>query len=294
MSAGPDGVIHDIGFRHYEGQRLRPRAIQRALYVDSLRGAYGLGRSVKSKVVPILILVAMCLPALVITLIVSLTPINELPGGYANYLANVQVLVVIFLAAQAPAIMSRDLRHRVTSLYFSRPLGRAQYVQAKFAAMATALFVLLATPLVILLLGALLAELPFGEQWPEFLRAIGGAALYAIPLSGIALLVAALTTRRGLGVAAIMVVLLVLGGVQGTVRGIAEAQGNVELALYSALLSPFAIVDGISGHLLQADAAVPADPPDTSTGLVFAGAWLLLAGGAYLGLLWRYRGVSVS
>ena len=56
--------------------------------------------------------------------------------------------------------MSRDLRFRVAALYFSRPLSRQQYVQAKYAGMAAALFLLMALPITLLLAGALLAELP--------------------------------------------------------------------------------------------------------------------------------------
>ena len=55
------GVIHDIGYRHYDGPRLGRGYLLRSLYVESLRGAYGLGRSAKSKVMPILLLVAVML-----------------------------------------------------------------------------------------------------------------------------------------------------------------------------------------------------------------------------------------
>ena len=133
-----------------------------------------------------------------------------------------QVVVAIFVAAQAPAIMSRDLRYRVISLYFSRPLDRADYVQAKYAAMVTALFVLMALPLTILFLGALLAKLPLRDQLPDYLRAMAAALLYALVIAGIGLLVAAMTPRRGLGVAAVISVLLILSGVQLAVLGIAD------------------------------------------------------------------------
>jgi ABC-2 type transport system permease protein len=50
MSQPPElGVIHDIGFRHYTGPRLGRGYLLRSLYVESLRGAYGLGRSAKSR-----------------------------------------------------------------------------------------------------------------------------------------------------------------------------------------------------------------------------------------------------
>src|SRR5690606_15331260 len=55
--------IHDIGYRNYDGPRLGRAYARRSLYSQSLRGAYGLGRSVKSKVLPMLLFVVMCVPA---------------------------------------------------------------------------------------------------------------------------------------------------------------------------------------------------------------------------------------
>ena len=39
------GVIHDIGYQRYSGQRLGRRHIVGALYLHGLRAAFGLGRS---------------------------------------------------------------------------------------------------------------------------------------------------------------------------------------------------------------------------------------------------------
>ena len=65
-TAGPSshqGVIHDLGYRHYDGPRLGRAHITRALFVDSARGAYGLGRPARNKITPMLLLGAICLPA---------------------------------------------------------------------------------------------------------------------------------------------------------------------------------------------------------------------------------------
>src|SRR5207253_1508334 len=61
--AGHGGVIHDLGYQHYDGPRLGRAAIIRALYWHSLRSAFGIGRGVRAKIVPILTFVLMCLPA---------------------------------------------------------------------------------------------------------------------------------------------------------------------------------------------------------------------------------------
>ncbi|MEE6272153.1 ABC transporter permease [Georgenia wangjunii] len=290
---GPSGVIHDIGYRHYDGPRLGTRYVQRSMFVDSLRAAYGLGRSARSKIMPVLLLGAMCLPAVIMVVVTAVLGAGDLPLGYTEYLFNLQTVVSIYLAAQAPVLVSRDLRYRVVPLYFARPLQRQQYVQAKLAAMTAALFLLMALPLVILFAGALLAELPFSEHAPDFLLGLLGALVYALVLGSIGLLIAALTPRRGLGVAAVIAVLLVLSGVQVAVWAVADELGSTTLAGYSGLISPSSLVDGVLSGVLGAGSAV-AEPPGTAGALVFLVVAVLLVVGCYAGLLARYRRVPTS
>jgi len=288
------GVIHDIGYRHYQGARLGRGYIVRSLYADSLRGTYGFGRSAASKVVPLLLFAVMCLPALVIAIVASATHATSLPGGYHAYVLNLEILVAIFLAAQAPVAVSRDLRFRFMSLYLSRPLRRADYVLAKYGAFATAVFVLLATPLTILFAGALLAKLDLADQVRDYLAALGGAVLFALVLAGIALVIAAVTPRRGLGVAAIISVLIVLIGVSAAAQEIAREYGADTAAGYLGLLSPFSLVQGVQTWLLHQENPMPAPPPGTAGGVVFTVVTVLVAAGSYALLLQRYRRVSVS
>ena len=163
-AAGRAGAIHDIGYRHYDGPRLGAGYIRRSLFVETLRGAYGLGRSARTKVMPFLLLGVMVLPAAVMGIITSYVNLSSLPVRYSGYVILLQVAVTTFLGSQSPAVMSRDLRFRVASLYFSRPLSRRQYVQAKLAGMSVALFILMGLPVTLLLASALLAELPLGDQ----------------------------------------------------------------------------------------------------------------------------------
>ncbi len=285
-SGTPAGAIHDIGYRHYDGPRLGASYIRRSLFVETLRGAYGLGRSARSKIMPFLLLGVMVLPALVVGIVTSYLRLGSLPLGYTEYVVTLQVAVTVFLGSQSPAVMSRDLRFRVTALYFSRPLSRQQYVQAKFAGMAAALFVLLGLPITLLLAGALLAELPLDEQLPDYLRAMAGAALYAVVLGGIGLVVAALTPRRGVGVAAVVGVLLVLSGFQAAVVGIL---GDAVSTRYAGLISPYTLVDGVVSGVLAAEPSIGQGPPGTLGAVVFSAAVVLLVAGCYAALVARYR-----
>ncbi len=294
VGAPESGVIHDIGYRHYDGERGGRAAIRRAMFVESARGAYGLGRAGRTKVMPALLLAAICLPALISTVIATVTGADELPIPYGAYVLNLQVLVSVYLAAQAPVSVSRDLRFGVMSLYFSRPMERVDYVLAKYAALATAVFVLLALPLTILLAGALLAEMPLGEQLPDYLRAMGSAAVLALVLAGLGLVIAAVTPRRGLGVAAIIAVLLVLSGVHGAAQAIALEEGARDAAGWTGLLSPYTLVDGVARTVLGQESVLDVGPPGTAGALVFPAVTVLVVAGCLGLLVLRYRRVSIS
>jgi len=289
MSDQTLGAIHDIGYRHYDGPRLGTAYVRRSLYVDTLRGAFGLGRSPRSKVMPFLLLAVLSVPAIVMGIVTGYFGLPSLPLGYTDYVFALQVAVVIFVGSQAPAAMSRDLRFRVVPLYFSRPISRAQYVQAKYAGLATALFVLMAVPLTLLFVGAMLAELPLEDQVRDFLRGLIGAAVLALVLAGVGSVIAALTPRRGLGVAAIVGVLLVSAGIQGIVRSLAEEFRNDTLAGYAGLLNPFTLVDGVVSGPFGADSVMATAPDGPLMGAVFSLVALLVVTGCYGVLLLRFR-----
>jgi ABC-2 type transport system permease protein len=206
---------------------------------------------------------------------------------------HLQLVVMVYVAGQAPAGVSRDLRFRVMSLYLSRPLERIDYVVAKFAALTAATFVLMALPLTILFVGALLAKLPVGEQVPDYLRSLGGAFLTALVLAGIALVIAAITPRRGLGVAAIIAVLAVLAGVQGAVQGIAADQNQKSFAGYAGLFSPFTLVHGVQSSVLGAQNELPEGPPGSLGAAVFVAVMVAVVAACFGALLVRYKRVSI-
>lgn len=285
----PAGAIHDIGYRHYDGPRLGAAYVRRSLFVDTARGAFGLGRSGRSKIVPFVLLAVMCVPAVVMGIVTGYFNLPSLPLGYTEYAFALQVAVVIFLGSQAPVAVSRDLRFRIAPLYFSRPISRVQYVQAKYAGLTAALFVLLALPVVLLFVGAMLAELPLDDQLAGVARGLAGSAVLALVLAGIGLVIAALTPRRGLGVAAVVGVLLVSAGVQGIVRGLAEEFGSDTLAGYAGLLNPFTLVDGVVSGPFGGESVMGTPPDGPLMGSVFAMVAAAVVMAAYGILLLRFR-----
>jgi ABC-2 type transport system permease protein len=288
------GVIHDIGFRHYTGPRLGRGYLLRSLYAESLRGAYGLGRSGKSKVMPFLLLATMVVPALITAVVATVTEVDKLPLSYGQYPMALGLAISIFVAAQAPALVSRDLRFKVMPLYLSRPLTRSDYVLAKVGALVSAVFILIVVPLTVLYVGALLAKLPFWAQTRGYLSSLVTAVLLAAVLGGIGLLIASITPKRGFGVAAVITVLLLLSVVAGALQAISLANDKPKLAGYLGGIDPGNLVDGVQVWLFNVDPSSQAGPPGTLGGVVFLLLTFVVIFGCYGLLLLRYRKVSAS
>ncbi|MBT0769811.1 ABC transporter permease [Kineosporia sp. J2-2] len=288
------GVIHDIGFRHYDGPRLGRGYLVRSLYIESLRGCYGLGRSAKSKIMPFLLLVVMVAPAVIVAVVAGVTKLDKLPISYVQYMFALGAAIAIFVAAQAPATVSRDLRFRVMPLYLSRPLTRNDYVLAKYGAMSSALFILIAVPQTALFAGALLAKMSFWPNAKDWAAGLLGALFLSLVLGGIGLLIASVTPRRGFGVAAVITVQLLLGLVSGVLASLADVQGHRSLAGYVALINPVSLVQGVLHWMVDTPVSYPQPPPGTVGGLVFTAAMIAVIAGCYALLIARYRKVSAS
>jgi ABC-2 type transport system permease protein len=290
-SGAPGGAyIHNIGYRHYDGPRLGRAYARRSLFAQSLRGAYGLGRSPKSKVLPLLLLVAMCLPATIMVAVAVYTKAHALPVGYSRYAIYLQVVIGLYLAAQAPQSVSRDLRFKSIPLYFSRPIERVDYVASKFAAMAAALFILTGAPLLILYVGALLAKLDFLDQTKGLAQGLVAVVLLSLLFAGIGLVVSAVTPRRGFGVAAVIAVLTIPYGAVRAVQDIASVQGNESAVGWLGLFSPITLIDGVQSTFLGGSSSFPNGlAPTTGAGFVYLLVTLAGIVGCYALLMRRYR-----
>lgn len=119
------------------------------------------------------------------------------------------------------------------------------------------------------------ADLPVAAKMRKFLAALLGA------------LISAVTTRRGLAVAAVIVVLVVSYTVVAAVQGIAMGEGQQRLAEVAGLFSPYTLVDGILVWLFDVPPATPA-PPSNRLGVLYLLSAVVVVG-AVAGMLARYR-----
>ncbi|MGW3095847.1 ABC transporter permease subunit [Streptomyces sp. NPDC001102] len=291
---GDQTRIHNIGYRNYDGPRLGRSYATRSLYSQSLRGAYGLGRSIKSKVLPMLLFVVMCVPAAIMVAVAVATKAKDLPVDYTRYAIIMQAVISLYVASQAPQSVSRDLRFKTVPLYFSRPIETADYVRAKFAALASALFILTAAPLIVLYVGALLAKLDFADQTEGFGQGLVSVALLSLLFAGIGLVIASVTPRRGFGIAAVIAVLTISYGAVSTLQAIADAQGSSSAVPWIGLFSPVTLIDGVQSAFLGASSAFPgAVGPTHAEGVVYVLVVLGLIAAAYGLLLRRYKKVGL-
>jgi ABC-2 type transport system permease protein len=321
-AAGPGGVIHNIGYRAYDGPRLGHWHIVLALCWHSLRSAFGLGRGFKAKVVPVLTLVIMSLPAIVNAAAVALNPHQKQLVSYGAYAPQLRILVLlVFVAAQAPELVSRDLRSHTLPLYFARPIRRLDYPAAKLAGFVLACLVLVDVPLLLLYLG-MVTQLHSGSAvWANTRHMLIGlviGAAWAVLLAAIGLVLASLSGRRAFATGAVAIFLLlsftlahVLGQIGEQTTGHLARQTTGHLARHvaghlvrsgatppplvglSGLISPFTDLEGLRLWLGGTTAgALPASPG--GYGPLYGLMFLVFLGAAVGGLIARYRKVGVA
>ncbi|HSF35717.1 MAG TPA: ABC transporter permease [Nocardioides sp.] len=289
--AGRPGVIHDLGYRHFDGVRDGLPAIARTLFVTGLRHAYGLGRSGKSKVMPFVLLAMSLLPATIVVGVVVLTGLDELPVSYADYTNQTQLLVSLFAASQAPVLFARDLRHRSIVLYLARPLPAPVFALVRWLSLTLAVFLFTAIPTVVLFAGALLSGLDKSDQTTAVLKAVALQALLAMMLAGVSGLISSVSLRRGFAVVGSVMALIVLTGIVTVMQNIAYYEGDSEsVSVGVGLLSPWSLHNGLA-NAWDAGVETPV-PVDGAWVPAYAIVAVLLVAACLLGLVARFRKVG--
>jgi ABC-2 type transport system permease protein len=151
-------------------------------------------------------------------------------------------------------------------------------------------------PLLILYIGALLGKFGFGTQTAQFGKAFVAVTLLSLLFAGLGLVVAALTPRRGFGVAAIIAVLTLSYGAVTSVQAVASVQGDNGVIAWLGLFSPITLLDGVQTWWLGASSSFvnEAGPSDALTGTVFLIVLLGAITGSFALLLRRYRKAVLS
>ena len=303
----PTGVIHDLGYRRYDGPRFGRQRIVAALAWHSFRSAFGFGRGAKAKIVPVIAFVALLLPAIVNAFAMSQGQPRQV--DYDTYVPTLRDLIMlVFVAVQAPELVSRDLRSRVLPLYFSRPIKPVDYPLAKYLGFTGACLVMLEVPLLALYGGAVANVHGGSAVWAETKALIPGlliGLLWAVTLAAIGLFLASMTGRRGFATGAVAIAFLLtytLAEILLQVESLPGSRfgGNAAPSLgiplaekVAGLFSPFTLLQGVRLWLGGTNAGDNVPKPG-AFGAVYALVLIALVALCLYGLAARYRKARLS
>lgn len=239
------GTIYDIGYRNYEGARLGRGYAFRTLYVHSLRAAFGLGRGGRALIIPWVLFVFMNLPAVVQVVVTGISGGNVNLFEYHDYMEPLSMLLALFCAAQAPELVSRDQHNRVLPLYFSRALRKHDYAVAKLLGIWTAVFIIVLTPLLVILTGRLGLPADFGaavrSESKHFLPILLTPAVFALVVGTPSLALASLMPRRAIASALVLGMFMLTMPIAAILL---EAMEDSASGGYSVLLNPILTAGG--------------------------------------------------
>ncbi|MEI6241163.1 MAG: hypothetical protein WCR51_12300 [Planctomycetia bacterium] len=108
------------------------------------------------------------------------------------------VLLAVVIGLVAPALISGDLRAKAWLIYFTRPVGRTEYILGKVAILGTLVAVITVLPAVALWLAGVLVSpsiVVAAETWDLPLRAVAASVVLAVPTVLLALAYSSLTAE---------------------------------------------------------------------------------------------------
>ncbi|MEA2511890.1 MAG: type transport system permease protein [Thermomicrobiales bacterium] len=280
------GEIYDRGYQHYDGPRLGRRHAFSALVRYSMKRALGIKKGWTSKVVPILLYVAVALVVVIPLGVEAFLPSASVLE-YWDFFGFIFLIQGIFVATIAPEMLCGDRRENVLSLYFSRAITRLDYLLAKLVAASILTLTISLVPVVIYWLGRqFLDDKPMTaikNNVDDLGRLVICGSLIAAYLGALGLAISSFTGRKSIAVA-----IIIVGFVVSTSLAYAMAAAiDSEISRYFVLLSPADTIGMLSYRIFEQ----PIFPDDFGEALPL---WEILAGIVGIVVLscgvmyWRY------
>ncbi len=305
----PLGEVFDLGYRRYGGPREGRMRARKALWVNGVRTALGLGRGTLAKALPILLFIAVMIPAVVAVLIASVADIGADIVDHSDYYRIVSVILVLFSAIIAPELLCSDRRDGVINLYLVRPLTTTDYVGGRWLAFLSVTLALVLFGQVVLLIGlTLAADEPLDylrDNWLDVPRFLLAGLVVAVFTTTLPLAVAAFTTRRAYAASFVIGVFIISIPIAeilsdcgeerhgGRIEGPCEPQTG-EAGKWLALLNVPQVPMHVNDVIFDVDSEDRTnihvnELPD----IVPIGWYLLLIAGPGFALWWRYQRIRV-
>lgn len=108
------------------------------------------------------------------------------------------VLLAVVIGLVAPALISGDLRAKAWLVYFTRPVGRTEYILGKMAILGAIVAVITVLPAIALWLAGVLVSpsvIVAAQTWDLPLRAVAASIVLAVPTVLLALAYSSLTAE---------------------------------------------------------------------------------------------------
>jgi ABC-2 type transport system permease protein len=246
-----EGVVFDLGYQRHSGARLGRRGAIRALIRDGLRRVFGLGRRMRSKVMPFLLVGIAVLPALffvTIGVIAGEFDASATLFGHPEYFDLTGAIALIFCALAAAELLVPDRTSGTLAVYASRPLTTLDYLGGRATALAAVVFGFLYLPHVVLFFGrAWVSDRGFGTHVIDNIDILWETALasfvYTVGFAAVAFLVAAFSNRIAVAAGVYLGIMTISGP---TSRSLVEA-GFDPLGLAALQHHPGYVKDWIMG-----------------------------------------------
>jgi ABC-2 type transport system permease protein len=244
------GEIYDRGYQHYDGPRLGRRHAFWALSRYSMKRALGIKKGWTSKVVPILLYVAVALVVVIPLGVEAFIPSASVLE-YWDFFGFIFLIQGIFVATIAPEMLCGDRRENVLALYFSRAITRLDYLLAKLVAASILTLTISLVPAAVYWLGRqFLDDNPMTaikDHADDLGRIVVCGVLIAAYLGALGLAVSSFTGRKSIAVAIIIVGFVISTSLAYALAAAIESDST----RYFALLSPLDTIETLSYRLFE-------------------------------------------
>lgn len=287
---------------------------RKALWVNGVRTALGLGRSSRAKILPTLLFVAAIGLAVILTLVASVAGPGEQVPGHAGYYQIVSIILLLFAAIIAPELLCPDRRDRVLDLYLVRPLTPVDYAGARWLSFFSIALALVYSGQIVLLVGLTLAANEPLEylraNWLDIPRFLGAGAVLAIFITTLPLAVSAFATRRAYAAAIVIGIFIISAATAGGLTECHEPHDGGsnsqdcerqagDAAKWFALIDIGQIPSHVNRMIFADNAQARSTEPSVVTAVrelhstVPIGWYILMTAVPGLLLLWRYRSLRL-
>ncbi len=194
------GEVFDLGYQHYDGPREGRMRARKALWINGMRIALGLGRGTRAKILPTILFLIVIMTSVIISLAATAANAGDDFANHADFYRIISIILLLFSAIIAPELLCPDRRDGVIYLYLVRPLTTTDYLIGRWLAFFSVSFALIIIGQIILFIGLMLAvDEPMDylrDNWLDVPRFLGAGLVIAAFATTLPLAVAAFTNRK--------------------------------------------------------------------------------------------------